>query len=415
MFDIDNELKMFEKLKYDGCEEPMSKKKAFDFYIPVSKTYFEDLAAGKNPEGTDPKMLEEIKTSFYTICYRLRDEEFTNSSLSNYMEVAKFYSRCGRMLGIDTSFIKPNVTGRDIFNGWIDAYWEKVKIPIMNPALGQYMFDSKTKDSPIFYCFLIGSAGYLALETAYRWGFDPIGIFRRATDEDALSLWTYRDEGYLYTKWRDDRFLYRIVSSGAKDILALGAGGMPELRRTGYFKSGAWRYQKFTACDSDPRIDFGFLMDHIDALDGPRGQVERYKMQERIDYFHLGISDMLAHLAKTGQKFDLIYIKGVVSFMKDLLKPLLQASMDLLNPGGRFMFDMQLTHFVMARDALIFGWGGGVSSSKIELLPFDTAVDFVHETAKALDIKETQIGEPDVFKDPFNHDPYGVNFTINKT
>ena len=340
MFSIENELETFKMLNYDGCEESMTKEKALGFYIPVSQKYFREKAEGKITEQTSENAMWKIKEDFYGTCYRLKDYELGDEFFENRRMVAEFYEHRGRMLGIGTDFIKVKMTGPEIFEGWIDAFWKKVEPLLLNPALGEWMFASDMTKSEMFWSFLTGSGGYLALETAYRWGFDPVGVFKRALDEDHLSAWTYRDEGYLFTKWRDDQFMREIIK--ANNVLSLGAGGMPEIRRTGYLESyGFDPNQKFYACDSDPRIDFDFLMNEY-----PDG------IRQKIDYQKIGISEMLGRAAKEGLKFDLIYIKGVISFMKDALRPLTMAAMELLNPGGKFMFDMQLSHYVMARDAL---------------------------------------------------------------
>ena len=402
MFKIEDELKMFDQLKYEGCEEPMSKEKAHDFYIPISQMYFSNKAKGDNSDETEPKILREIRDSFYTICSRLKAEELDSDFLGNSEKVAKFYRHRGKMLGIDTSFIDEHMTGGEIFNDWIDAYWEKVKVPILNPALGEYMFASRAKDSDLFWCFLIGSAGYLAIETAYRWGFDPVGVYRQATLGDPLSLWTYRDEAYLYQKWRDYQFLNQIIE--VDNILTLGAGGMPELRHTGYFKEfNFWRDQKIYACDPDPRIDFDFLMN-----DSP------FPSRKSVDYRNIDMLTMLKEMKEEGKRFDLIYVKGVISFMKEALGPLAEASLELLNTGGKFIFDMQLKHFAMARDACIFGWGGGDSKVKIELLSLDDALEFIEQTMQKNAWSKDLLLPYGVFKDPFYGDPFGINAAIKK-
>ena len=401
MFKIEDELKMFEKLKYDGCEEAMTKEKAMGFYIPVSVKYFKEKAEGKVTDQTSETSMEKIRDVFFETCYRLRVKEFSDDFFDDRQQIAEFYTHRGKMLGIDTSFIRPELSGDEIFEKWIEAYWRKVSPPILNPALGEYMFASRAIDSEMFWCFLIGSAGYLAIETAYRYGFDPVGIYRQATLDDPLSLWTYRDEAYLYQKWRDDKFLEKIKQ--ADDILALGAGGMPELRHTGYFEqSRIWSIQNFFACDPDPRIDFDFLMSY-----------QMLGARERINYRRLTMSDMICELVNEGRQFDLIYVKGVISFMKDVLGPLTQAAMDLLRPGGKFIFDMQLSHFAMMRDACIFGWGGGDSKTKIELLPLNDATAFVIKTIEESTERYGKI-DTEVFEDPFYHDPFGMNVIVEK-
>lgn len=402
MFDIKEQLNMYESLRYDGCEAAMTKERAFSFYIPVSLKYFKTLAEGGQPEETDPKMLAEIKRSFYGICERLKDSELPKDFLNDSEKVALFYHKRGKMLGIPTDFIADDMTGEDILKGWFDAYWRKVEPLLKNPALGEYMYASHAKDSEMFWCFLVGSASYLAIETAYRWGFDPVGIYREAALDDPLSLWTYRDEAYLYQKWRDNEFMGEI--RGAKDILALGAGGMPEIRRTGYLRNdSAWEDQTFCACDLDPRIDFDFLME-----DQP------LPAHERIRYEHTDIETMLRNMREEGNTFDLIYVKGVLSFMMDKIGPLSLAAMSLLRPGGKFIFDLQLEHFAMLRDACIFGWGGGASSAKIELLPREKALGKVYAQTDAVGIKRTQILDPVVMTDPFNRDEFGMNIIIKK-
>lgn len=403
MFNLSTELEMYDKLKYPGCEEAMSKEKAFSFYIPVSTKYFGELLSGGKPEETAPDKMAEIKDSFYRICAQLRREEISEEFLSDHAKVAEFYRHRGRMLGIDTSFITDEMSGEEILNGWVAAYWQKVEAPIKNPALGEYMFASRAKDSEMFWCFLAGSAGYLAIETAYRWGFDPLGIYREARLSDPLSLWTYRDEAYLYQKWRDNEFMKEIYKAGS--VLALGAGGMPELRRTGYFtETSTWREQDFYACDPDPRIDFDFLMNEMP-----------YPSRARIDYRGVAMSAMITAMLSEGRKFDLIYIKGVMSFMMKQLRPVIQAAMGLLNKGGRFVFDLQLKHFAMLRDACIFGWGGGASAEKIELLSLPEAMDKVNlalDELSNLGHARPHLTGPIVMKDPFLGDEFGMNLIL---
>ena len=402
MFDIKKQLEMFDKLKYDGCESAMSKERAFSFYIPVSLSYFKTLSEGKTPEETKKSDLDDIKTSFYAICEHLKNTELSNDFLENPAKVADFYRHRGKIIGLDTSFINDSLSGEEIFRLWVDAYWQKVEPLLKNPALGEYMFASKAKDSEMFWCFLSGSASYLAIETAYRYGIDPVGIYREATLSDPLSLWTYRDEAYLYQKWRDDQFMQEIAD--AKNILALGAGGMPEIRRTGYLENAEnWRTQHFTACDSDPRIDFDFLMDN---------QPEAAK--SRIDYHHLDIKSMFEKALRENRRFDLVYIKGVLSFMTDMIKPVIETALMVLEPDGKLLFDLQLSHFAMIRDSLIFGWGGGNSTSKIKLLSTDDALSVVRAATDALGLKPRQLPLPVIMKDPFYGDDFGMNVEIIK-
>ncbi|MBR1875467.1 class I SAM-dependent methyltransferase [Candidatus Saccharibacteria bacterium] len=403
MFNIKNELTMFKQLDYPGCEDSMSKKKAIEFYIPVSQKYFREKAEGHITDQTTDATMQKIKDDFMKTAYRLKKVELGAEFFRNRRKVAEFYTHRGQMLGIDTSFIKVKMTGDEIFEQWVEAFWKKVEPLLLNPALGEWMFAADMTESEMFWSFLSGSGGYLALETAYRWGFDPVGVFKETSLSDHLSAWTYRDEGYLFTKWRDDQFMQQIME--ATDILSLGAGGMPEIRRTGYLtQHNFWEDQNFFACDQDPRIDFDFLTESLDPL-----------ARSRIDYRKISISDMLVQMQAEGRTFDLIYVKGVISFMKDALAPLIQAAMELLNPGGKFMFDMQLSHFVMARDALYFGWGGGDSVAKIELLPLEEALTFVNQTAKQLNISEDRISDPVVMLDPIYRDPFGMNIIVTKT
>lgn len=402
MFSFDKELEMFKKLDYEGCEETMTKEKALGFYILVSQKYFKEKAEGKITEQTSDTAMKKIKDDFVATCYRLKNYELGDDFFKNASRVAKFYRHRGQMLGIDTSFITEEMTGEEIFDQWVEVFFKKVEPLLLNPALGEWMISADMTKSEMFWSFLSGSGGYLALETAYRYGFDPVGVFKKTGNEDHLSTWTYRDEGYLFTKWRDDQFKQRIAK--AKNILVLGAGGMPEIRRTGYFEeTDAWKNQNFFACDQDPRIDFDFLMN-----DFPK------EARERIDYRKVNISEMLGMMAKEGRKFDLIYVKGVVSFMMSSFSPLTQAVMGLLEPGGEFMFDMQLVHFVMARDALYFGWGGGDSVAKIELLPLDKAENFVNGVMGDLKIPKEQVSKPIVMRDPIYNDPYGAIFIVTK-
>lgn len=402
MFDINEQLLMFDQLKYDGCEAAMTKERAFSFYIPTSLKYFEGLKKGENPEETSQEKQKEIKDSFYRICERLKETELPKEFLSDTKNVERFYRHRGQMLGIPTDFLKPEMSGEEIFSAWTDAYWKKVEPLLKNPALGEYMFASRAKDSELFWCFLVGSASYLAIETAYRFGFTPVGTFREATLDDPLSLWTYRDEAYLYQKWRDDQFRSEIEN--ATEALALGAGGMPEIRRTGFLDGKSEISQNIFACDSDPRIDFEFLASELPE-----------KIREKIDYRKVDLSTMLAMMMKEERTFDLIYIKGVLSFMTDRIEPVTAAVMQLLRPGGKFLFDMQLSHFAMLRDACIFGWGGGASDAKIELLPKDDAMKIVYNATDNLGISRGRIPEPVVMKDPFIGDEFGMNVTILKT
>ncbi|MDO4967459.1 MAG: class I SAM-dependent methyltransferase [Candidatus Saccharibacteria bacterium] len=401
MFNIDKELETFQKLNYDGCEETMSKEKALGFYIPVSQKYFKEKAEGHITEQTSEQAMKKIKDDFFGTCYRLKKDELGDDFFKNRRRVAEFYEHRGQMLGIDTRFILVKMDGDEIFDKWVEAFWLKVEPLLLNPALGEWMFAADMTKSEMFWSFLSGSGGYLALETAYRWGFDPVGVFKRASDEDHLSAWTYRDEGYLFTKWRDAQFMEQIL--GASKILSLGAGGMPEIRRTGYLNRYTLESQQFFACDRDPRIDFDFLMSDFSPED-----------RAKIDYRPVDITTMFRELNCYKGQFDLVYTKGTISFMKDALMPIAKASLELLEPGGKFMFDMQLLHHVMARDALYFGWGGGDSVARIELLPFTEATDFVYKSLGAIGISEEQISEPVIMRDPIHGDPFGMNIIVTK-
>ena len=88
--------------------------------------------------------------------YRLKKVELGAEFFRNRRKVAEFYTHRGQMLGIDTSFIKVKMTGDEIFEQWVEAFWKKVEPLLLNPALGEWMFAADMTKSEMFWSFLSG-------------------------------------------------------------------------------------------------------------------------------------------------------------------------------------------------------------------------------------------------------------------
>ena len=111
---------------------------------------------------------------------------------------------------------------------------------------------------------------------------------------------------------------------------------MLELRRTGMAEADY--PAEILACDLDERID-------IEALSMPGVQYKRADMWELLNY------------RDNYGAFDDVVSNGVMSYyVGDLGKVVEKVDRNVLKEGGKFVFDLQLDHWDLRRDALVFNW-----------------------------------------------------------
>ena len=350
-----------------------------------------------NGNITSPEKMENIKTKFYNTCEVLRNKELKDSFFSNHTQVVDFYHRRGRMLGIDTSFINPEMSSLEIFANWIDAYWQKVEPLLLNrPALCDFIIEKRLVDSEMFWSFLLGPMDYLGAEAAYRWGFDPVGVYRCAASSDPFTAWAKSDEFFAFQRWRNEKLLKEIIE--ADEVLVLDCGSLPELRMSDYIYDNQYRFreQTFHACDIDLKVDLDFLMmEYVPEA------------KRRIHYQQYSISEMLVEMVNSNETFDLIYLKDSLSFRLKSIQPLMQAALRLLNPGGKFVFDLRLLHPTLEEYKKIFGLDG------LELPTTMEVVDLVEKARRKIGLRKNQLVPPIVMKDS-EGDDFGIIISVMK-
>lgn len=406
-FNIDQELQKAEELKFPDWQKAMSKETALNVYVPLSVEYFTNKSAGLPIKTTPESDLEVFKSMFYSRFEYLRDEELPKVlDLNDTAAVADFYRFRCKLLGFEQDWITDDLSSDDILNQFRDYFWDKYRNYLLNPATGQYMFDSQAYHSDVFPAFMLGSGGWLAIEPAYRYGIDLVGIYRKTEDTDPISLWSYRDEGYLYQKWRDILFANEIKATGENaEILVLGGGGLPEIRHTGYMEECAdiMKTQKFYVCDPDDSIVPEFLFQNCNQ-----------ELFKNIDYRKTDLKTMLGVMMQEKRQFDMIYTKGLMSFVLDQMPDIIGAAMQMLKPGGKICFDLQIKHFAMMRNACVFQWGGGDSSFRIELKPLEELQQVVYAAVDALNIPRENVDMSNIMHDATAGDPFGVTVIIKK-
>ncbi|MBQ6486309.1 hypothetical protein IJI76_01085 [Candidatus Saccharibacteria bacterium] len=375
-------------------EFALSKDRALELYIPKARQFLERGLAN----GADES---RVRGCFYNTCEYVKRRDFLGEDRT---QVAEFYRHRGKMLGIDTSFITPDAPCSIIMIDWMSAFWEKIKPFAFNPALNKFLFESKVIRSRLIWCFLANPHGYLGNELIYRNGFDPLGLWIERDTEENTSAWPYHNGLYAYRGLRDWQIAQVILN--ADNILVFNGSSMPELRLTGYIGSHFDRFleQTFYVADSDPCLDFDFLM-----LEYPE------KVKSRIKYHHMSNSEMIVEMLNQNKRFDLIYAKDILFSAPKSIKSLVQAAMGLLEPGGFFLFDLPLNHFAVVRDAYLFS-----SSEKdleickyLEDLTGQEVIKLLSDITSRLDISLSQV-ETDFAIDEGTGEKYGVGVIIKK-
>ena len=115
-----------------------------------------------------------------------------------------------------------------------------------------------------------------------------------------------------------------------------------------------------------------------------------------------------AMVAGRGYGFNTVVAKGVLSYQLEALPKVVQAVMDLLEPNGVFIFDLQLKHWTLVRNALLFNWSAGGKFKLLETVI--EAINVVQESCLGTNHFEKIVIQPD----EVNDEPVGVVFTVRK-
>ncbi len=205
-----------------------------------------------------------------------------------------------------------------------------------NKGLYQFFLDYGMY-SDFFIPWLMQIPRASALEVAFGYGYDIGGKWRKIPKDDAFYWWVIREGMFIYLRERAVRAAELI--EGKKDVLFLGAGYLPELRRVGY---EAETHQRIIAVDSDADIPKSELFDNLKDL-------------KNID-LEYRIGNLLATLKDGKELFDAVVMNGVMSYCYDRILDIIWLAIDKLKPSGTFLFDLQLKEWNIVRDALVFDW-----------------------------------------------------------
>lgn len=272
--------------------------------------------------------------------------------------------------------------------------WDKVSQLLQNPSMAKFCEDTKAMESEFFPMWLCTVPRAVALEVAYGYSTDLNGKHRPIPDSDPLAVWV--DEPvFKYLRYRDS-IAAKLLHG--KELLFLGAGWLPELRFSGFLKTRFSAEQKFYCCDQDPEINLKALLEPeiLESFD------------YRLETMDKMLAEMQAMVTGRGYGFNTVVAKGVLSYQLEALPKVVQAVMDLLEPNGVFIFDLQLKHWTLVRNALLFNWSAGGKFKLLETVI--EAINVVQESCLGTNHFEKIVIQPD----EVNDEPVGVVFTVRK-
>ena len=275
-----------------------------------------------------------------------------------------------------------------------DKIWKQILPLLVNPAMAKFCQDTKAMESEFFPMWLCTVPRAVALEVAYGYSTDLNGVHRVIPTNDPLAVWV--DEPvFKYLRWRDAIAADLIHGM---ELLFFGAGWLPELRYTRFLEQHFRLEQSYYCCDQDPLINLEQLLDR--------------EMLPSFDYRLVTIDQMIAEArvmkSNRGYGFNTIVAKGVMSYQIDALPAVIAAAMELMEPNGVFVFDLQLKHWTLVRNALLFNWS---ADGKFKLLEtVEDAVKTVKASCTGVLPTDKIVVQPDIVND----EPVGVVFTINK-
>lgn len=320
--------------------------------------------------------------------YALRAIEKTEGWLNKFSNI----DTSGELRGVLADKFHETCKRAGLTYSDFEKLWARTSELAKNPAMAEFLLDSRACDSDFFVPWQNAVPRAVILEAAYGYGYDLKGTYRHIPETDPFQVWVEHDAGFKFARWRDRYYANALIDNHCRNILFLGAGWLPELRYTDFFDRGWDRDSRITCCDLDATIDKNFIFPP--------------EVAKQVDYHHVGLVEMLMDVRAKGAKYDGVFAKGVMSYCMDNLSTTIGVVLELLEPGKRFVFDLQTPHWSMLRNGYVFGWG---SDGAIRLLPTDQIVSIVNEACSGVPHASISYDE-----DPTDREPVGVVVTITR-
>ncbi|MBR3257202.1 class I SAM-dependent methyltransferase [Candidatus Saccharibacteria bacterium] len=260
-----------------------------------------------------------------------------------------------------------------------------------NHGLAQFMEDYGVK-SAYFIPWLLEVPSARCLEGAFGWGYDIAGNWKKIEPEDPFFRWTVQEPMFKYLRERAGRTADLV--KGKNRVLVLGAGYLPEFRKACY--EPRVDKQEVLAFDIDPNVNTHAI------------ELELKKISNiSISYRSLSIQSFFKMKDNYGH-FDAIIMNGIQSYYLDKLEENIVNCFHLLNPNGVFVFDLQLMHWNLARDAIVFDFKTTPQMQLIESK--ERATEKVRNIIRRYIPTASLVVTPDSTNNP----PTGVMFAVNK-
>jgi|GEM_PF-6815866 len=407
----------------------MSREMALSYYIPASLEYYrqkklKDSGERYNIESlrahtTTPENIAYLRELFHTQLATLRPE------VPASLEAARdHFTDAAELLGFSDDSLYDANSLDELFEIWEELYWQKLLPCVENKAFFDFCMLADAWASNGFFTFVVTAGGGAAIEASYNYIVDICGAHHLLSATDPIYPWFCHELGFIYQRWRDELTVQMIEEAlrakpdGVVEIFAPAAGYLPELTHTDIEKRLGDNLNRLhiIACDSDPRNDDLFILRDHPAL---AACVEYHKQTELVEFSK--------QLLMEGKQFDLVYLKGLMSFLVQEVKPgsvgsatvplklgsgamldigklvgVEKMALALTRAGGQVAFDLQLKHYTMVRDAALFGWGGFGEDSKFCLLDSHDALSVISRAAELLGVQSLDVTTDDA-DDPVGH------------
>ncbi|MBR3135261.1 hypothetical protein IKG54_01695 [Candidatus Saccharibacteria bacterium] len=243
-------------------------------------------------------------------------------------------------------------------------------------------------------------ANSYALEPAYGYGRDFTNHYGKIPPYDpAVAMMD--DAGFEYVRWRDQKMCSLMKSTGkGGKVLSIACGTMPELR---YFEYPKWLFEtQHFVCYDIALIDYKMFFDEVGM---PVDNIHPCQMN-----LASALEEETRHM--DGRKYDLINIKGFLSYALPMLPEIIPAVVRLLQkPGAKFGFDLQLKNWTLNRNKWLFLWASDADMDFELLNNFNEAKNLVESIIKDGDLPvEMDISQPGFS----SNDTAGVFVTLTK-
>lgn len=209
--------------------------------------------------------------------------------------------------------------------------------------------------------------------------------------EDPFWWWVVRDPMFVSARWRTAFVAKHIEKAG--NVVILGAGYLPEIKKLQDEKPKALP-KKIIACDMNERAS-AWGAEYAKTLGA----------KEQLEYRHEDLLVTLMSLPEVSQ--DIIVSTGVASYCVDKLPALVPLIFSKLKPGGSLILDLQIEHWVLLRNAEVFGWKTDTFTPSKDL---KSAVATIKKSCAKLPVDELNY-----YVDERSSELIGVMFEIKKT